>query len=443
MNTRVKIVAVVEYPGRPCWPCVGFDFDSEIERIMKPIYSLNPSTDFDVVKYHNNENARAEAEYESDRTKYDGVVVIGLTCGSTLHLLYARKAKEGGIPTVIADIPFCGTGSIIKAGAIIKAEHLPTPLVMSSDYADIAKNIRLFDVIRRMKQAKILVVAERGTYREEAEKAATALWGCSFVYRSAEELNDYFDAVPRDEAAKIAEKWKKEAKATVEPTDADIDESARLYLAIKRMKEEENADAVTVDCLGLSYRGDYRDGAHMYPCLSHFEMNRHGEVAVCEADINATVASLVALYLTGRPGYVSDPVLDTSTGTITYSHCVACTKVFGKNDSCTCDYVIRSHAEDKKGASVQVLFPEGEPLTTVMFDLPKRDASIHSSVSCGNRGGDEGCRSKLVAKANAAALRDNWMGGFWHRVTVFGEYRELFMNLLRMKDINVIEEDKA
>ena len=102
---------------------------------------------------------------------------------------------------------------------------------------------------------------------------------------------------------------------------------------------------------------------------------------------------------------------------------------------------IRSHAEDKKGASVQVIFPEGEKLTTVQQNITQGWATVHSSVSCGNVGGDNGCRSKLAATCNAEAILHKWMP-LWHRVTVFGDYRREMEYLFRMKGFQIIEEDK-
>ena len=68
-------------------------------------------------------------------------------------------------------------------------------------------------------------------------------------------------------------------------------------------------------------------------------------------------------------------------------------------------------------------------------------ACIHSSVSVGNAGGDAGCRSKLVASCNARALLENWMP-MWYRVTVFGDYRQDFINFFRLKGLDIFEEDK-
>ncbi len=443
MKTRIKIAAFVSGPDEACWPHIGYDFDGELEKIISVVKEYNKDTDFDVVKYYPGAIDEMETSWDNDKEIYDGVAVISLTCVSVNDLLfYARKEKNGGIPSIIFDLPFGGTGGVIQTSTIIKEEKLHTPVIMSTDYKDIGQNIGLFSVIKRMKDTNVLVIASDPAAHGSEEEAAHETWGVSFVNKTVDDFYGYFENVSDESAREKAEKWMKDAQTVVEPTEEDIIESARIYLALQKMKTDLHADAVTVDCLELSYRGSYHGKEHMYPCLSHFEMNCHGEVAVCEADICATVTSLLVNYLTGRPGYVSDPVIDTSRGEIIYSHCVACTKVFGINDTRTCPYMIRSHAEDHKGASVQVIFPENEQLTTVMFDLELHLAAIHNAVSCGNMESEMGCRSKLVAKTNVEAVKDNFMGRYWHRVTVFGQYRLLFRNVFLMKGYRIIEEDK-
>jgi L-fucose isomerase-like protein len=439
MITKVKVAVPVEKPDTPCWPCINHDYEKELQRVMEPLKANNPDIEFDIAVYTELEQARED--YDADKKKYDGVLVLLMTLWKDIELFYARQSKEGGLPVIIADVPYCGSGSVLmRASYAIRTEGLPVPLISSLDYNDIAKAARLFYVIKQMKDSKILVISDN--VNKAVQEEAAKVWGCSFINRKADDLNVYLNAIDEDEAKSAAGIWKKEAAAVVEPSAKDIDESARLYVALKNMKKTLKADAVTVDCLTLSYGGAYGGNAHMYPCLSHYEMNKNGEVAVCEADINATLASLAVLFLTKRPGFVSDPVIDTSSDQIIYAHCVACSKVYGKDDPRTCKFYIRSHAEDVLGASVQVIFPAGEPLTTIMFNLPAREAVIHSSCSVGNVGGDEGCRSKLAAVSDTEALLANWMP-LWHRVTVFGDYRKDFLNLFKMRGLAVWQEDKA
>ena len=135
-------------------------------------------------------------------------------------------------------------------------------------------------------------------------------------------------------------------------------------------------------------------------------------------------------------------MIDTSSNQIIYAHCVACPKIYGRDNPYYCKHYIRSHAEDKKGAAVQVIFPAGEKLTSIITDNERNHAAVHSAISVGNVGGDEACRSKLAAETNAENLLENW-SHWWHRVTVFGEYRKQFINLFKIMRMDTVEEDKA
>ena len=70
-------------------------------------------------------------------------------------------------------------------------------------------------------------------------------------------------------------------------------------------------------------------------------------------------------------------MIDTSKNHIIYAHCVAMTKPFGPAGPSN-PYRIRSHAEDRKGASMQSLLPEGPVsfsgyrLLREYFNLPQR-----------------------------------------------------------------------
>lgn len=440
-RTCVKIVAVRENPDTPCWPCINHDADKELARVTAPVIQNNPDIDFDIVSY--TELSQAKADYDEDVKKYDGVLVLLLTCWKGIDLFYAQQSRDG-IPTIIADVPFCGSGSMLwNTVSTVRDNDLPVPVLSTLDYNEIAEAVRIFDVLAKMRRTTVLVVQDvpetgHGN-RAELSKRFGETWGIRVVTAGSEEFLNYMKAVPDDEAQKVADHWVADSVEVREPTRDDLLESARVYVSVRNMMRDYGAQAVTLDCLGLSYTGAYGEHRHFYPCLSHFEMLNNGVVAVCEADLNSTVTELLIHYLTGRPGFVSDPVIDTSSDQIIYAHCVACRKVFGCNDARSCRYIIRSHAEDKKGASVQVIFPAGEDVTTVI--VYPDFACIHSAKSVGNVGLEEGCRSKLAAVTDAQKVLYNWRGA-WHRVTVFGDYRKAFMWLFKSRGLKVYEEDR-
>ena len=440
-RTRVKIVAVREEPATPCWPCIDHDADKELARVTGPVIQRNPDIDFDVVSY--TQASQAEADYAQDLKTYDGVLVLLLTCWKGIDVFYAMQSRDG-IPTIVADVPFCGSGSMLwTTVSTVRDNDLPVPLLSTLDYAEIADAVRIFDVLAKMRQTTVLVVqdaAETGHgNRAELCRRFGETWGVRFVAAGSEEFLRYMSAVPEAEAEAIADRWAAESVEVREPSKEDIIESARVYVAVRNMMNDKGAQAVTLDCLGLSYTGAYGEHRHFYPCLSHFEMLNNGIVAVCEADLNSTVTELLIKYMTGRPGFVSDPVIDTSSGQIIYAHCVACRKVYGCEDARSCRYAIRSHAEDKKGASVQVIFPAGDDVTTLI--VYPDFACIHSGRAVGNVGLDEGCRSKLAAEIDAEKVLYNWRGA-WHRVTVFGDYRKEFIRLFHSRGLKVFEEDR-
>ena len=147
----------------------------------------------------------------------------------------------------------------------------------------------------------------------------------------------------RRRRSQFADRWIRQAQRVVEPTRDEIVKSGAMYAAMRQLMQDHGADAISVNCLGGFY------GGHMeaYPCLGFCQLNDDGLVGACEADLESTVTMLAMSYLVGRPGYISDPVIDTAKYQIIYAHCVAPTKVFGIDGSSN-PYHIRSHSEDRR-----------------------------------------------------------------------------------------------
>ena len=109
------------------------------------------------------------------------------------------------------------------------------------------------------------------------------------------------------------------------------------------MLEKHQAEAITINCLGGFY------GGHLtaYPCLGFVELLDAGLVGACEADLLSTATMIAMKHLVGRPGFISDPVLDTSKRQIIYAHCVAPTRMFGPASEPN-PFEILTHSEDRR-----------------------------------------------------------------------------------------------
>jgi hypothetical protein len=210
-----------------------------------------------------------------------------------------------------------------------------------------------------------------------------------------------------------------------------------MFLALRTLMERNQAQAITMNCLGGVYSGQ----THAYPCLGFFQLNNDGFVGACEADLQSTITMLLMNYLVGRPGYISDPVIDTATNRVIYIHCVAPNKVFGP-DGPTNRYDIRSHAEDRKGAAVRSLMPLGHLTTTLELAPTRRQAILHQAKTVANVDDERSCRTKLAAevKGDIRKLLTEWDHWGWHRVTFYGDHKRAVEQVCTLLGFSVTEE---
>ena len=237
----------------------------------------------------------------------------------------------------------------------------------------------------------------------------------------------------------VAADWIDNAEAQYEPTDKDVFESAKMYLALKTCVEEEHADAISVDCIMMFYTTEMS----AYPCMSHSKMNDEGITAVCEGDLDSTLTEMMIRYITGLQSFVSDPVIDTASNQIIYAHCSCGTMPLGE-DSPRCKYYLRNHAEDHQSTAIQTILPVGCDVTTVKYDILSNSMAIHTAEAVGNVTDEKGCRTKLAAEVpDVRRLLDNWDADTfsWHKVTVYGDWRVDMMNLAKLYGTKIIQED--
>ena len=75
----------------------------------------------------------------------------------------------------------------------------------------------------------------------------------------------------------------------------------KLYLAIKRIIRREQADALTINCLGDLFRERF-----VPPCLALGRLNDEGIVAGCEGDLNALVTMMLLNYTADTPSVMGN-----------------------------------------------------------------------------------------------------------------------------------------
>ena len=169
----------------------------------------------------------------------------------------------------------------------------------------------------------------------------------------------------------------------------------------------------------------YSGKLNAYPCLGFVEMLDAGMIGACEADLMSSVTMIAMKHLTGRPGFISDPVLDTAKRQIICCHCVATTKPLGP-ESKSNPYEILSHSEDRGGNSVRSFLPVGFKVTAIEIHPGLQEVYCYRAKAVENVVNDLGCRTKLACEVDGDMERlfTFWDRYNWHRVTFYGDLWE-------------------
>ncbi|RLE94473.1 MAG: hypothetical protein DRN04_03535 [Thermoprotei archaeon] len=429
---RVGLIFSAVPSERRTWPYVGYNYKKRAEELEKLVKENLPEIEFVAKLVQSREDVEKALK---EIGEVDGYVVyyIGIWLGATEIILKKNK------PTILVDDLYAGSGEFLLEYSRAKKKGYPVLGVAASNIKDIVKYIRLLGVVYKFKSSKIVVITDR-KISDEYKRMLKETYGLTLIQYLSSDLNKIYEETSDKEAEYWKEQWISEAERVLEVSEEEIFKSAKMYLALKKIIEKEKADAITVDCLTLVYGGKIP----AYPCLAFFQLNNEGYVATCEADIDSTATMLLVKYLTERPSFVSDPVVDLSSDQVIYAHCVAPSKVYGPEGP-SAKYILRTHAEDRSGASIQVLMPLGEKVTTVKLNLREKALSIHSGRIVANVEEEKACRTKVAVETNAYSILENWnrkVDFGWHRVTVVGDYRREFISVARLLGLKVIEEDK-
>jgi len=173
------------------------------------------------------------------------------------------------------------------------------------------------------------------------------------------------------------------------------------------------------------------------------ELNNEGLVGGCECDVRSAATMVAGAILTGgRPGFISDPVVDTAKRQIIYAHCVASNRVFGPKGASN-PFEILTHSEDRQGASVRSVLPAGYMTTSIEIEPSRKEILFHRAKAVGNDPDDRACRTKLCAEpiGDIEKLFTMWDTWGWHRVTFYGDLKEPVSALADALGYEVIEEE--
>lgn len=472
-KVRIRVIYALhsEVQAQPDWPNIGFDFRPTMDFINKTLSNALPNFEF-IPSMANGPDQAKKLIKEDKKANIDGYLVYQMNCWNQVVQPVAETEK----PVLYADFQYAGSGGfLVYTAAFLRKQTSNVGYVASSNIEDLAEAVKCFELVKKggspadfaaatarlriertmkprdltctddpvnalspqdclntLKTSKILA------YRNAEGGADESFIGIPILVRPFSELNDAWKSADKDEAKEIVKQWQKNASVIEDVSTEVLEQSAAMYLAEKAVLAKHGANAITINCLGGFYGGQI----HAYPCMGFHELNNEGLIGACECDIRSTSTMLVVNTLTqGRPGYISDPVLDTAKRQIIYAHCVASNKPFGPQGKKN-GFQILTHSEDRQGACVRSMLPVGYMTTSLEFAPERKEILFHQAKAVDNDLNDRACRTKLAAEpvGDFEKLFTMWDQWSWHRVTTYGDLKEPVFALADTMGYKVIQE---
>ena len=479
-KVRVAAVFLANINIREIWPYPGFDTGGRQREILALLKEGCPEVEFIPVTVEKPDDA---AKAIGLKDEVDGYLVYAMTLDWSQGR-YLSQISQLGKPLLVVDEFLGGSGLFLTRYSALCSQGIPAGAVSTTrlsdlvavarQFADVRKpgttparfarqceevyrktfpargemacaddRVALTDVgecVKRFRQSRFLVLG-RGHAGQEHD-----FFGAKGIYLDFDELSAFFETVDRDQAAEWARRWSEQADELPagdyvepsQPTPEAIDKAGGVYLATLELLKKYDTDSVTMNCLGGFASGKLPS----YPCLGFMQILNDGGQGVCEAMPDDTLSMLMARILTGRPGFVSDPALDTSKNQIVYAHCVGTTKVFGPEGASNGFRIRTLHNRDPRGACVESFLPPGYMTTSFRTSFRRKQLIIHQAKAVGTLDSERGCRTKLVAevRGDIGKLFDQWDQFGWHRVTVYGDVLEPLAEFGKALGLEVIEE---
>jgi hypothetical protein len=414
----------------PTWPRPDFQPQDDIRRIRPVLEGFQARPEL-AVNFFGHELLRVPDDLgrvQPALQEADGLVVFNLT-STVMNMI--DPLSDTGLPLVLFSQPY--SGHDWAEGPALRAKGRLVEVVASSDFADLETPLRVLAARHRLRQSRVLCIRPE-TEHTESSRALEAKFGAPIRFLPYSRLQSLFVAGDRQAAHSDAAKFLSAALKVVEPKPAEVEDAFRLYRAVEKLLAEENANAVTIDCLGGFRRGELA----AYPCVAWSKLNDRGLHGVCEADLETTFTQMLFGYYCGKPGFVSDPVIDTRTNTVIHAHCVSATRLDGPRGPAA-PYIVRSHMEDNKGVSMQVNMRVGQTITLAkLADANTLLVSAGRIIATPDL--PRGCRTKVTTQVrDAAKMLENYSSGL-HRVLFYGDHLRAAHQMGHLLGLKVVEE---
>jgi hypothetical protein len=273
------------------------------------------------------------------------------------------KAIDAGIPTVV----YSPLGSSFTTNTQLYCNRDGAFIASTDDFNQAVLGMRMLKAGAKIRETRYLVIIQG---IDEISEVSLDHFGTRLRYMPADHfINEYQGLKNSDKARELADHYMDNAVHIHGATHEDVVNGARSYFAVINLLEREEADAVTMDCLGVLGPKQIS-----LPCLAWSRLNDSGIPAACEGDLEACLTHCVVQYLFDKPAFQQDPVAETAKGCLIGSHCSCPTRLAGLDREPEPFTIMNHHG--LRDATVTPEWKIGQAVTVADMILPVESNSL-------------------------------------------------------------------
>ena len=243
-------------------------------------------------------------------------------------------------------------------------------------------------------------------------------WGPEVISIPFEELKEEFQKTKNTDVTELKAQLEKNAVTIVEPTDEEISDSVKVYLALKNIVKKYKLSAISVRCFDLVLENKTTG------CFALAKLMDDGIIAGCEGDLVTTIGLLWANLMVHKTPWMANPAkIDLDNNALWLAHCTVPLSIVQ-------NYTIRSHFESGLGVGLAGTLWNG-PVTLLRIGGKSLDKIWLAEGEIIHSGRAENlCRTQVEVKITAGntveQLLDSPLGN--HITLVSGNHLKRFEN---------------
>jgi L-fucose isomerase-like protein len=345
------------------------------------------------------------------------------------------KICECGLPIIL----FNDEGMVNNPLDALEYIYPREKVWVAIDYQDLNNFLGALSVKKKLGQTKILILNADYPHWERflcrvhgGREAIKEKLGIELEYVKSEDVIRKWENMDEERVKPLVENWVKEAEKIAEPEEKDLIAVAKLYLVMKDLLKENNAQAITMG---------YGENPLPVPCFAYTNLRDEGIPSACEADIISLLSMVILHYIAEKPCFMGNTFIDTNDETLIISHCVCPRKMEGYNTN-PAPYTLRRYHKEKFTGSLTafVKMKTDQEVTICRLSGDLKNMLIASGIIVDSVEMDDDiyCRVKAKVKVkNPKEFIHKTTGN--HHVMVYGDYREQLRKLNEILGITTTE----